>query len=121
MRKMSRIVLGVLAVAVFGLTPLVAAAANQAKAKKTVTTAQAFTRTETLVGKISMVQAQKGLVVVKDSNGVPFDFKATHAKVEVNGHKSKMANLSEDINRPVTVKYLPFPSGDRAQTIVVKG
>ena len=121
MRKRSRIILAVLAVTLFSLTPLLATAPKQAEAQKKAAAARTFTGPQTLVGKISMVQVREGLVVVKDSNGVPFDFKVAHAKIEIDGQRGKMTNLSADINKAVSVKYIPLASGDVAQTIVVKG
>jgi hypothetical protein len=75
---------------------------------------------ETLSGKITMVDPARRLVVVQDSSGVPFDMvvgRSTHIK-SANGMLSLNA-LKTDLNRSVTIKFVPESRGDVAKAINV--
>lgn len=61
---------------------------------------------QSVSGSISMVDADKKLVVITDSNGVPFDFKVTKGtRIEVNGKKSTLSDLAQQTNKQASVKY----------------
>ncbi|SRR5579875_2069593 len=61
---------------------------------------------QSVSGSLSMVDADKKVVVVTDSNGVPFDFKVTKGThIEVNGKKSTLSDLAQQTNKQASVKY----------------
>lgn len=136
MKRLPNLVLSVLVACVFSVaalaaTPKPANATTPAKSEHVTTKAAPvrtgsatngmtpFTKAETLNGKLSMVLPNKGIIVVTNSNGVPFDFKVAHAKVDVNGSPAKENTLASMTGKDVTVRFLPFASGDFAQKITV--
>jgi hypothetical protein len=102
-------------------TCLAASATNAPKATKT--SQQTLHRTwhpETLSGKITMVDPALKLVVLQDPSGVPFDIvvnRSTHIK-SANGSLS-LKDLSSDVNRDASIKFIPESRGDIAETINV--
>lgn len=74
-------------------------------------------KAETLTGTLTIVQADKKLIVVNDSSGVPFNFKVTGTRITVNGQKAKLEDLSSQTNKQATVKYVPMRSGNVAKSI----
>lgn len=57
-------------------------------------------------GTLSMVDAGQKVVVVTDSNGTPFNFKVTRGtKIQVNGKKGTLDDLSGQTNQQVSVKF----------------
>lgn len=81
----------------------------------------AFTTPETMSGTLTIVQPQKGLIVVTASNGVPFDFQASRARIEVNGARAKLDSIQQDMNKQITVRFVPYPRGDMARSVTVIG
>ncbi len=78
---------------------------------------------ETLSGTISMVDTDKKVVVVTDSNGIPFDLKVTGAThIMVGGKRAKLADLSGATSKQASVKYrAEKQAGDIATSIEVGG
>ncbi|HVN04393.1 MAG TPA: hypothetical protein VMT86_08250 [Bryobacteraceae bacterium] len=77
---------------------------------------------ETLSGKIVMVKPALKLAVVKGPDGVPFDMIVTHSTlIRANGQKLSLSGLSSDVNKKVSVKFVPEGRGDVARTIHVNG
>ena len=75
---------------------------------------------ESLSGKVSMVDPQKDLVVVRDSGGTPFDFIVTHAtRIDSGAKHEKLSQLSA--NTPVSIRFTPESRGDVANTINIGG
>jgi hypothetical protein len=83
--------------------------------------AMAAASTETLSGTLSTVDADKKLVVVSGSNGVPYDFMVTGGtKITVGGSKAKLADLSGNTNKQATVKFVAEKKhGNMAKSIEV--
>jgi outer membrane lipoprotein-sorting protein len=108
-------ILAMTALALLGLAAPVAQAKEKAGAKTTEKAA----KLETLTGTLSMVIPGKKLVVVKDSSGVPFDFKAAGAAIQVGGKKAKLEDLNSATNKQVTVKFIPLRSGNVAKSVEV--
>jgi len=72
-----------------------------------------------LKGTVSMVDPQQDLVVVRDSSGVPFDFRVQRSTHIVEGQKA--VNLSElSKNQSVDVRFIPEARGDMARQIEVQ-
>ena len=93
---------------------------NSKVAKTSRKTTRAAWRPETLSGKISMVDPARRLVVIQDSNGVPFDMvvkRSTQIK-SANG-TLKLTDLNSDMNRDASIKFVPERRGDVAETIRV--
>lgn len=81
-----------------------APAASTAKPKHH---AMAAAASETLSGTLSAVDADKKVVVVNASNGVPYDFTASGAtKITVGGSKAKLADLSGNTGKQATVTFM---------------
>lgn len=118
MRK--NILTALMAVAMAAI-PATCATATAVKASKTAQqTDNQMWPAETLSGKITMVDPALRLVVVQDSSGVPFDMVvngSTHIK-SANGMLN-LNNLQADLNRNVTIKFVPESRGDIAEAINV--
>ncbi|HUY13303.1 MAG TPA: hypothetical protein VMX16_06700 [Terriglobia bacterium] len=131
---MKKLLLGVMAISTFmslagsalmaqGAGQEVPATASEAAKAKTVKHHSAAASMETLSGTISMVDTHKKVVVVTDSNGIPFDLKVTGAThIMVSGKKAKLADLSDATSKQATVKYrAEKQAGDIATSIEVGG
>jgi len=83
--------------------------------------ARSAAKSETISGTISMVDAAKKIVVLTDSNGVPFDFIVTHrTHIQVNGAKSTLSELADQTNKQASVKFMDrMKAGQFAQAIDV--
>jgi hypothetical protein len=66
-----------------------------------------------------MVDTGKRLVVMKTSDGTPFDFKTTGARIQVHGKRATLAGSSANLHKSVRVTFVPRVSGDLAETINV--
>ncbi len=120
MKRIFRFFLAFLTVGLFSaLAWGTGVAPSATKKAATAKSDQPFTSTETLRGTITSVQISKGLMVVTDASGAPFDFQVAHAQVEVNGSPAKTTALKAQTGKQVTVKFLPFPTGDVAQRISI--
>ena len=92
---------------------------HKTPAKETIKTAWA---PETLSGKIMMVDPAQHLAVVKGADGVPFDMIVTHSTQITSGDQTlKLPDLSADLNKSVSVKFVPERKGDVARSIQVNG
>lgn len=117
-------ILAFLMVMCFGLPSFAVAAKDMNTAKSSSMKVEkgrytAFTKPETLNGTLSIVDTSKQLIVMKTADGTPFDFQTAGARILVNGKLSKLADLSADVDKTVTVKFVPRVSGDHAQTVDV--
>jgi hypothetical protein len=73
---------------------------------------------ETLKGTIEMVDPDMKLVVVKDASGVPFDFRVNHfTRIGTRRVSSGLGELKPDVNRMVSVQFVPERRGDVARSI----
>lgn len=77
----------------------------------------------TLTGTLMMVDAQKRLVIVTDSYGVPFDLKVTRGtRIRVEGKRARLDDLSSETNKQVTVSFVEMGhAGNIARTIEIGG
>jgi hypothetical protein len=74
---------------------------------------------QNLTGTISMVDSKMGLVVVRDSSGVPFDFKiAKSTRIDAGAKHKELSQLTPQ--ESVSVHYVPEASGDIARSIEVQ-
>ncbi|HUO33269.1 MAG TPA: hypothetical protein VMU80_28910 [Bryobacteraceae bacterium] len=95
-------------------------ASNSTKPAKTE--ARTAWPAETLSGKIVMVKPAMDLAVVKGPDGVPFDMIVTRStRIQANGQSLSISALSADINKNVSVKFVPEGRGDVARSIRVNG
>jgi len=95
--------------------------ASKAKTSAKVTRPKAWP-TESLSGKIMMVNAALNLAVVKGPDGIPFDPIATHSTRIASGNQAvKLSDLSSDTNKSVSVKFVPERKGDVARSIQLNG
>jgi ABC-type amino acid transport substrate-binding protein len=117
-RKAGGWILSLAAIAMLGFGVSVAPAA-QGEAPKAESPKASAAKAETLTGTLTIVQADKKLVVVTNSSGIPFSFKVTGTRITVNGQKAKLADLSSQTNKQATVKYVPSRSGNVAKTIEI--
>ena len=77
---------------------------------------------EVLSGKIISVDPSSGRMVVKTSDGVPFDFDInSHTRIDANNKRATLKALQSDLNKGVSVKFVPESKGDIAQSIQING
>ncbi len=109
--------------------PLAAANGPAAKATDsstakvtTVGTARCAWPAEALTGKITMVDPGNKLVVVQTPDGVLYDMLVT-AKTVIRSadHSMGLHELSQDVNKSVSVKFIPERRGDVAKSIHITG
>ncbi|MGH9451900.1 MAG: hypothetical protein ACRD11_15425 [Terriglobia bacterium] len=76
------------------------------KAAGTNYTAKYAAGVQELSGTLESVEAGQKVLVITDSNGTPFNIKVNRAtKIEMNGKKSTLDELSGSTSQQVTVKY----------------
>jgi hypothetical protein len=74
----------------------------------------------TLKGKIILVDLAQHLIVVKDSEGVPFDLKLTSATLIRSGDQGlKLEDIRTAIDKNVSVKFTPERSGNVTTSIQI--
>ncbi len=77
---------------------------------------------ESLSGRITMVDPAKKLVVVKARDGVLFDMVVTGRTVIKSGdHSIGLRELSQDLNKNASVRFVPERRGDVARSIHITG
>lgn len=75
---------------------------------------------QTVSGTVTSVDPDKKLVVLKDSNGIPFDFMVSGAtKITSGGKRAKLADLSGDTNKQATVTFMAERKGNMARSIEI--
>lgn len=75
---------------------------------------------ETLTGKIIMVDPESSMVIVKNSQGTTFDVVVTKATHLQSADKAIHLNdLNADINKSVSIIFVPERSGDIARSITL--
>ena len=77
---------------------------------------------ETLSGKITIVNATDKLVVIQTKDGTPFDLMVTkRTHIGSGGQPLTLMDLSNDVNRTVSVRFVPEARGDVARSISLGG
>jgi hypothetical protein len=77
---------------------------------------------ETLSGKISMVDPDRKLVVVKGPDGVPFDMVVTPKSHITSGDQAlKFKDLAQDQNKEVSIQFIPERRGDVVKSMRIGG
>jgi hypothetical protein len=119
-------VLGAVASTLLLAFPL--AAADQARPKsveKTTHVAQSHPIAwppETLSGTIATIDPAQHLVIIKGSGGVPYDMVVRRStRIESGSQRLTLDQLQSDINKNVSVRFVPERSGDIARTIQIMG
>ncbi len=107
-------IIAVAAGAMLMALPMNAAETTKPVAKKSAV--QAAWPPETLSGKI--ISVANNMVVVKTSDGIPFDFDLTrHTQIKAGDHSVAIRDLTADVNKDVSVKFIPEGRGDVAESI----
>jgi hypothetical protein len=71
---------------------------------------------ENLKGTVSMVDPKMDLVVVRDSHGVPFDFRVKRStRIDMGAKRAQLSQLAP--KQSVSVHFVPGGRGDIAQSI----
>lgn len=127
---MSRTILNVLgSIACAALLPALPAASQKpaqaahstAKAKP-ATSARSVWPSEALTGTLTTVDAARHLVIVQDANGTPFDMVVTRSTHIRSGDQTlKVGDLASDVNKKVTLRFVPERRGDVARVIRITG
>jgi|SRR5579863_2658048 len=92
-------------------------AADKIPANRTTKTSNAWPA-ENLSGKIIMVNPAQNLVVVQTPDGVPFDIDVTaKTRIRAGDHSLALKDLTQDIDKPVSVQFVPERRGDVAKSI----
>lgn len=77
---------------------------------------------ETMSGTITMVDPAQHLVVVQDSSGIPFDMVVTGStQIRSGNQKLTFGDLTSDINKNVSLHFIPERRGDVARSIQLNG
>lgn len=124
---MKKTALSILPCAVCGLLLAIpAAAADRAPAAKAVTTkaspAHKAWPAENLSGKIITVKPAQKLVVVKGSDGVPFDMLITpKTRITHGGQAVSLKDLGQFQNASVSLRFIPERRGDVAEWMRIGG
>ncbi len=121
MRKITLPLLATAALAFVLASPSIAADKPVAKTNHT-TMKSAANRgawaSQTLSGTIMIVDPDKKLVVIQTSDGVPYDLDVSRGTRIKNGDQTiSLRDLSQDINKNVSVKLVPERHGDIAASI----
>ena len=127
MKKTLPLLMALLTFVFFGTamaaTPKTQKAKETPVTQKTAPAAKAMVRmapAETISGTLEMVAPHKRLMIVTDSAGTPFDFRVTRAThIAVSGKNVRLSDLWHDVNKSVSVKFVPLRSGDVARSIKV--
>jgi hypothetical protein len=111
--KITSSIAAVTACALFLTMPLIAAN----KTTKTTAVPNAWPQ-ESLSGKIIMVNPAQKLVVVQTPDGVPFDLDVTATtRIKAGDRPVALKDLMQDIDKPVSVRFVPERRGDVARSI----
>ena len=77
---------------------------------------------ETLSGTIMMVDPAINTVVIQTSGGVPFDMVVgRNTRIESGDRAITLQDLQRDMNKGVSVRFVPERRGDVARTIRLNG
>ena len=77
---------------------------------------------ETLSGKINMVDPGENIVVLKGTDGIPYDMVITpKTKIESGNQTLASTDLQQLQNKNASVKFVPESRGDVAVSIQVQG
>ena len=69
-----------------------------------------------------MVDPAQHLVVVQDSSGIPFDMVVTGStQIRSGNQKLTFGDLTSDINKNVSLHFIPERRGDVARSIQLNG
>lgn len=73
---------------------------------------------QTVSGKLTIVDPAKKLVVIQTAGGVPYDLDVTRqTRIENGNQRVSLGNLNQDVNQNVQVKLVPERRGDVAAWI----
>ena len=102
--------------------PAVKSPSPAASKASTAATVRSAWPPETLSGRIAMVDPAKKLVVVKARDGVLFDMVVTARTVIKSGdHSIALRELSQDLNKNASIRFVPERRGDVARSIHIIG
>lgn len=75
---------------------------------------------ESLAGTITGVDANKRIVIIKDSNGVPFDMVVNRStRIKSGSSDLSLRDLASDVNKRASIRFVPERSGDMARSIQI--
>jgi hypothetical protein len=118
--KSQTLILAIAAFALLPAMPLGAASTNSEKPAK-VSAVRSSWPPENLSGTINMVDPGRHLLVI-ETGGVPFDIVITgHTRIQSGSRPVKLEDLQQDMNKGVSVKFVPERRGDVARTILLNG
>lgn len=77
---------------------------------------------ETISGTLTIVSSDEGLIFVKSSEGITYDFKISSAtKIVAGDRKLKFDELAPEVGKQVEVTFLPLRgAGNKALTVNFK-
>jgi hypothetical protein len=90
---------------------------TRAAVRKTTRTAWP---SETLAGKIVLIDPAKRMVIVKGPDGVPFDMLVTPStRITSGSHRLTLKDLDVHKQKGVSVRFIPERAGDIARSVQV--
>jgi len=107
------------------LVAIPASAAEKSSTLKNTSAESAVRRawaSEVISGKVTMVDPQQKLVVIEDSDGVPFDMVVTRkTHIESGSEAVSLRDLNQYQNKNVSIRFVPERRGDVAESIRIGG
>jgi hypothetical protein len=77
---------------------------------------------ETLTGTIMMVDPAQHLLVIQDSTGVPFDMEVSAStRIRSGEQRLTLGDLTSDVNKDVSIRFVPERRGDVARSVRLNG
>jgi hypothetical protein len=120
--KVQLSILATAACALLMAIPLSAANTAATKPAKKTAAVRSMWPPENLSGTIAIVDPSLKRVVVQTAGGVPFDMVITRStRIESGGREITLQDLKQDMNKGVSVKFVPERRGDVARTILLNG
>lgn len=126
MRKVRWSLLASAACAALLAVPLMAAgkpaASAAAKDMKPAAAMRSAWPPETLSGKITIVEPNRKLMVIQAPDGTPFDMVITaNTRIRSGDQTIAIKDLARDMNKTVSVNFIPERRGDVAKSIKIQG
>ena len=114
--------LSIAACAAMAAAPLFAASTTSTTTSTKAAEVRAVWPAESLSGTITIVDPALKTVVVQTPGGVPFDMVVNrNTRIKAGDRAISLQDLQQDVNKGVSVKFVPERRGDVATTIQLNG
>lgn len=122
MRAMTSVLAGTICTLMLAVSLAAASGPNPKTNQKTPRAEQRVWPRETVAGKIMMVDPDQKLLIVRTPDGVPFDMVVTaRTRIRSGNQALTLNDLSQDVNKSISVTFRPEGRGDVARSIQING